>query len=152
MKLEAMKRIWNLYRKAEGMSVISSAYHFCFWAVQNPLPERQSGWFLLRQQGISCCAWVSCLSGGVKFLMPLLSVMAWIMRKSTEIYPMSGFWKKKFIPTIKEAFWLNTKKKKSSGIGSLLIVVLVVVLISTFLNSSSNTKNKVENKYEQQCC
>ena len=38
---------------------------------------------------------------------------------------------------------MNTKKKKSSGIGSLLIVVLVVVLISTFLNSSSNTKNKV---------
>ena len=33
-KLEAMRRIWNLYRKAEGMSVISSAYHFCFWAVR----------------------------------------------------------------------------------------------------------------------
>lgn len=32
-KLEAMRRIWNLYRKAEGMSLISSAYHFCFWAV-----------------------------------------------------------------------------------------------------------------------
>lgn len=31
-KLEAVHRIWNLYRKAEGMSVISSAYHFCFWA------------------------------------------------------------------------------------------------------------------------
>uniref|UniRef100_UPI0040578B36 glycosyltransferase family 2 protein n=1 Tax=Acetatifactor sp. TaxID=1872090 RepID=UPI0040578B36 len=33
-KLEALRRIWNLYRKAEGMSVISSAYHFCFWAVR----------------------------------------------------------------------------------------------------------------------
>jgi teichuronic acid biosynthesis glycosyltransferase TuaG len=33
-KLEAVRRIWNLYRRAEGMSVISSAYHFCFWAVR----------------------------------------------------------------------------------------------------------------------
>ncbi len=33
-KLEALRRIWNLYRKAEGMNVISSAYHFCFWAVR----------------------------------------------------------------------------------------------------------------------
>lgn len=33
-KLEALRRIWNLYRKAEGMSVINSAYHFCFWAVR----------------------------------------------------------------------------------------------------------------------
>lgn len=33
-KLEAMRRIWNLYRKAEGMSAINSAYHFCFWAVR----------------------------------------------------------------------------------------------------------------------
>lgn len=33
-KLEAIRRIWNLYRKAEGMGVISSAYHFCFWAVR----------------------------------------------------------------------------------------------------------------------
>lgn len=32
-KLEALRRIWNLYRKAEGMSIPSSAYHFCFWAV-----------------------------------------------------------------------------------------------------------------------
>lgn len=31
-KLEALRRIWMLYRRAEGMSVISSAYHFCFWA------------------------------------------------------------------------------------------------------------------------
>ncbi len=33
-KLEALRRIWNLYRKAEGMSVLSSAYHFIFWAIR----------------------------------------------------------------------------------------------------------------------
>ncbi|MCM1303355.1 MAG: glycosyltransferase [Lachnospiraceae bacterium] len=33
-KLEAIRRIWNLYRKAEGMNVISSAWHFCFWALR----------------------------------------------------------------------------------------------------------------------
>ena len=33
-KLEALRRIWNLYRKAEGMSVPKSAWHFCFWAVR----------------------------------------------------------------------------------------------------------------------
>jgi len=33
-KLEAVRRIWNLYRKAEGMNVINSAYHFVFWAVR----------------------------------------------------------------------------------------------------------------------
>lgn len=33
-KLKAIRRIWNLYRKAENMSVINSAYHFCFWAVR----------------------------------------------------------------------------------------------------------------------
>lgn len=33
-KLEAVRRIWNLYRKAENMSVLQSAYHFCFWAVR----------------------------------------------------------------------------------------------------------------------
>lgn len=33
-KLEAIRRIWNLYRKSEHMGVISSAYHFCFWAVR----------------------------------------------------------------------------------------------------------------------
>ena len=33
-KLEAVRRIWNLYRKAEGMGILSSAYHFCFWAVR----------------------------------------------------------------------------------------------------------------------
>lgn len=32
-KLEALRRIWNLYRKAEGLSVARSVYHFCFWAV-----------------------------------------------------------------------------------------------------------------------
>lgn len=32
-KIEALRRIWNLYRKAEGMSLVNSAYHFCFWAV-----------------------------------------------------------------------------------------------------------------------
>lgn len=32
-KLEALRRIWNLYRKAEGLSVMRSVYHFCFWAV-----------------------------------------------------------------------------------------------------------------------
>lgn len=33
-KLEAMRRIWNLYRKAEGMGILNSAWHFCFWAVR----------------------------------------------------------------------------------------------------------------------
>lgn len=33
-KLEAVRRIWNLYRKAEGMGVLDSAWHFCFWAVR----------------------------------------------------------------------------------------------------------------------
>ena len=33
-KLEAVRRIWNLYRKAEGMSIPASVYHFCFWAVR----------------------------------------------------------------------------------------------------------------------
>lgn len=33
-KLEALRRIWNLYRKAEGLSVVRSAWHFCFWAVR----------------------------------------------------------------------------------------------------------------------
>lgn len=31
-KLEALRRIWNLYRKAEGMGILNSAWHFCFWA------------------------------------------------------------------------------------------------------------------------
>lgn len=33
-KLEAIRRIWNLYRRAEEMSVISSAWHLCFWALR----------------------------------------------------------------------------------------------------------------------
>lgn len=33
-KLEAVRRIWNLYRKAEGLSLIRSMWHFCFWAVR----------------------------------------------------------------------------------------------------------------------
>lgn len=33
-KLEAIKRIWNLYRKAEKLSVFYSAYNFVFWAVR----------------------------------------------------------------------------------------------------------------------
>ena len=32
-KLEAIRRIWNLYRKAEKLSVAYSFYNFCFWAV-----------------------------------------------------------------------------------------------------------------------
>lgn len=31
-KLEAIRRIWTLYRRAEGMSVARSVWHFCFWA------------------------------------------------------------------------------------------------------------------------
>ena len=31
-KLEAIRRIWNLYRRAEGMSIPASVWHFCFWA------------------------------------------------------------------------------------------------------------------------
>lgn len=33
-KLEAIRRIWNLYRRAEHLGIIESAYHFCFWAVR----------------------------------------------------------------------------------------------------------------------
>lgn len=33
-KLEALRRIWNLYRRAEGMSIPASAWNFCFWAVR----------------------------------------------------------------------------------------------------------------------
>ena len=33
-KLEAIRRIWNLYRKAEGLSVPSSARYFFYWAVR----------------------------------------------------------------------------------------------------------------------
>lgn len=31
-KVEAIRRIWNLYRKAEGLSVVKSSYYFMFWA------------------------------------------------------------------------------------------------------------------------
>ncbi len=31
-KLEAMRRIWNLYRRQEGLSAAKSAWYFCFWA------------------------------------------------------------------------------------------------------------------------
>lgn len=33
-KLEAIRRVWNLYRKAEGLSLIRSMWHFCFWAAR----------------------------------------------------------------------------------------------------------------------
>ncbi len=33
-KLEAVRRIWRLYRKAEGLSLWYSFYNFCFWAVR----------------------------------------------------------------------------------------------------------------------
>lgn len=33
-KLEALRRIWNLYRRVEGLNVAASAWHFCFWAVR----------------------------------------------------------------------------------------------------------------------
>lgn len=33
-KLEAIRRIWNLYRRAEGLNPLRSAYHFCFWAIR----------------------------------------------------------------------------------------------------------------------
>lgn len=33
-KLEAIRRIWNLYRSAEGLSIPASLYNCCFWAVR----------------------------------------------------------------------------------------------------------------------
>lgn len=33
-KLEALRRIWNLYRRAEGLSIPASMGHFCLWAVR----------------------------------------------------------------------------------------------------------------------
>ena len=33
-KVEAIRRIWNLYRRAEGMGILRSAWHCCFWAVR----------------------------------------------------------------------------------------------------------------------
>lgn len=31
-KIEAVRRIWNLYRKSEQMNILASAWNFCFWA------------------------------------------------------------------------------------------------------------------------
>lgn len=36
-KLEAIKRIWSLYRKEEGLGFFRSFYHFCFWAMRATL-------------------------------------------------------------------------------------------------------------------
>lgn len=36
-KLEAIKRIWHLYRKQEGLSVLQSAWYFVFWALRATL-------------------------------------------------------------------------------------------------------------------
>lgn len=33
-KLEALRRIWNLYRNVEGLGVLSSGAHFCLWALR----------------------------------------------------------------------------------------------------------------------
>ena len=33
-KLEAVRRIWMLYRQVEGLGLISSVWNFCFWAVR----------------------------------------------------------------------------------------------------------------------
>lgn len=33
-KIEALRRIWNLYRNVEGLSVPYSAWCFCFWALR----------------------------------------------------------------------------------------------------------------------
>lgn len=33
-KLEAVRRIWNLYRRAEGLAIPVSIYNFCFWAAR----------------------------------------------------------------------------------------------------------------------
>ncbi len=33
-KLEAVRRIWNLYRKAEKLSLVYSMYNFVFWAIR----------------------------------------------------------------------------------------------------------------------
>lgn len=33
-KVEAIRRIWNLYRKSEGLGVVYSAYNLCFWALR----------------------------------------------------------------------------------------------------------------------
>lgn len=33
-KIEAVRRIWNLYRKSEKLSLAASAWYFCCWAVR----------------------------------------------------------------------------------------------------------------------
>ena len=33
-KLEAIRRIWNLYRRQEKLGLLYSAWNFCFWAVR----------------------------------------------------------------------------------------------------------------------
>lgn len=33
-KLEAIRRIWNLYRRVEGLGLFQSMWNFCFWAVR----------------------------------------------------------------------------------------------------------------------
>ena len=33
-KIEAIRRIWNLYRRVEHLNIIYSIYCFCFWAVR----------------------------------------------------------------------------------------------------------------------
>ena len=33
-KLEAIRRIWNLYRNVEGLGLFASMWNFCFWAVR----------------------------------------------------------------------------------------------------------------------
>ena len=33
-KIEAVRRIWNLYRKVEKLSFIRSCYYFVLWAVR----------------------------------------------------------------------------------------------------------------------
>lgn len=33
-KLEAIRRIWNLYRQSEGLGFVYSAYNLCFWALR----------------------------------------------------------------------------------------------------------------------
>jgi len=33
-KLEAIRRIWNLYRRVEGLGLFASIWNFCFWAVR----------------------------------------------------------------------------------------------------------------------
>lgn len=36
-KVEAIRRIWNLYRTVAGLSIPNSLYHLCFWAVRATL-------------------------------------------------------------------------------------------------------------------